>query len=165
MYTSATGGFLNTPVTPRIRLKLSSKYRLCLSLPRPVSPATSLTLLSGWAEKMEKRSAREDGAYQVDGVTSSHDGPRYGATHEDLGLLQAFPVLGHSFFCTSCTPITGRGFLICVLIYETLARTLYTSISTTPFSFSALNDVIASRIGLYPGHSTQKQQWRQLMAR
>ena len=75
---------------------------------------------------MEKRSAREDGAYQADGVTSSLVGPRYGAVHVDLGLLQAFPVLGHSFFCTSCTNNRPWIFNLCVLIYETLAKTLYT---------------------------------------
>ena len=99
------------------------------------------------ADNIEKRSAREDGAYHVDGLTTSHDGPKYGPTHVDLGFVQALPVLGHNFFCMSCT-IHHRE-----LIYEILA---YTSISATPCSFSTLNEVIASRIGLYPGHNSSE---------
>ena len=85
---------------------------------------------------MEKRSAREDGAYQADGVTSSLVGPRYGAIHVDLGLLQAFPVLGHSFFCTSCTNNRPWIFYLCPDLRNSCKESIYLNIYDSILLFS-----------------------------
>ena len=63
MYISGTGGFLNTPAQ-FTHTHFDSVYSgsSVLVLPLPVSPARSLTLLSGLAEMMENRSPREEGA-------------------------------------------------------------------------------------------------------
>ena len=136
----------------------STNYTDSASLPLPVSPATSLTRLSGWVEKMEKRSTREDGVYHTDGLTTSQDDPRDGPTHVDLGLVQVLPVLGQSFFRMSWS--NGKKFVF-RLTEQVLNWQRLTSMSTTPcsVSFSTLNDVIASSIGLYPTH-THTHQWK-----
>ena len=94
---STAGGFLNTPT----QCKLDTVVNSCQSLvpPLPVSPATSLTLLSGWLEMMANRSVREVGLYHSDDSALPWATMGCGPTQ----VVQAFPVLGQSLLCISCT--------------------------------------------------------------